>query len=507
MIGCQADKNGAYGGMAMEAKYILSLLTSIAQKRDHEAFAELYERYEKSAFNIAFRILRNSMLAQDAVQEAMLSIWCSPASALPKGDIEDWIMRIVMNKSMNLRRGQRRSENRECRKAMEQNRSGVALMEEIEGIELIAVLRRHIDQLPELECTLLACCYGANMPHREIAKLVDIPHQTVSYKIQQALDRLRLDLTKAGVAAVVPLLSTGNLFEAMTTGRECPPGMTEKMMQRIASHENAARSLSRRVAVGSARSAWALSTFAVVAVAGVLIVAWFAKAERSVVNHQLPAKSLEPTGREPLKNSGIGTGKGAAPEVNYHWTFEKGSPAEIAVRGGGWKWNDQARLMETACGVNLQLPGPLPHRTMMIQLKTKGGHKANWGAAFGAVWSDGVKLLKFRLWQVDPGADPLICQSGKKYVWKVFVKDSYSVGYLNDELRYISEYEPNVAEADYLVLLVKNLDAEDLVLKEVKESDLPAEVRENPSALSAKLGWSARYIGDQALPPHDTPDR
>src|SRR5207244_1401705 len=94
--------------------------------------------------------------------------------------------------------------------------------------------------------------YGANMSHQTIAALFRIPRRTVTDKIQTTLDHLRGSLTKAGVAAVVPLLSKGNLFEAVTTGHECPPGMTEKILSRINSTgAQAAKALSRRAARAS----------------------------------------------------------------------------------------------------------------------------------------------------------------------------------------------------------------------------------------------------------------
>jgi len=72
----------------------------------------------------------------------------------------------------------------------------------------------------------------------------------VTRKIQQALENLRLNLTKAGIAAVVPLLSAPKLTEAMKTGYECPPGMKQRMFERLARHEHkAVRTPSRRVAV------------------------------------------------------------------------------------------------------------------------------------------------------------------------------------------------------------------------------------------------------------------
>ena len=63
------------GGAAVEEQDDISLLMAISQHRDSEAFTQLCERHRGRAFNAAFRILRDQALAEDAVQDAMLSIW------------------------------------------------------------------------------------------------------------------------------------------------------------------------------------------------------------------------------------------------------------------------------------------------------------------------------------------------------------------------------------------------------------------------------------------------
>ena len=61
-------------GTVVEPRTDLSLLNAVVHERDHDAFTEFHQRYEKRAFNIALRILRNPSLAQDAVQETMLDV-------------------------------------------------------------------------------------------------------------------------------------------------------------------------------------------------------------------------------------------------------------------------------------------------------------------------------------------------------------------------------------------------------------------------------------------------
>src|SRR6185369_1770597 len=59
------------------------LLLCIAQQRDREAFAELYRRFARLAFNVAFNVTGNRSLAEEAAQEAMLQLWISAKSYQP----------------------------------------------------------------------------------------------------------------------------------------------------------------------------------------------------------------------------------------------------------------------------------------------------------------------------------------------------------------------------------------------------------------------------------------
>jgi transposase len=112
----------SYGGTVMEARDDISLLMAIAQQRDRAAFAELHERYQKRTFNQAFRILRDRTLAEDAVQESMLSVWHSAKTVQSDWNAEDWILRIVTNKSLQIERGRGRRAKREESIATERSR-------------------------------------------------------------------------------------------------------------------------------------------------------------------------------------------------------------------------------------------------------------------------------------------------------------------------------------------------------------------------------------------------
>ena len=71
--------------------------------RGHEsALAELYDRLGRVAYGLAFRILRDESLAEDAVQEAFLGLWRSAGSFIPeRAKASTWILTLVHRRAVD----------------------------------------------------------------------------------------------------------------------------------------------------------------------------------------------------------------------------------------------------------------------------------------------------------------------------------------------------------------------------------------------------------------------
>jgi RNA polymerase sigma-70 factor (ECF subfamily) len=224
------------------------LLAAILERRDKAAFSELFERYETAAYNLAFNLTHNRAMAEDAVQDAMLALWQTPKRLDSNEEVRGWILGIVAHKSLSLLRTRARSHKREERKRATERYEMDNTDADNSG--LIQALREHIEKLPALERQILTLRYTDGLPQDKIGSLLSIPQQTISRRIQGALERLRGDLKNAGLASVLPLLSTSGLSEAISSGHTVPQGLAEKVMSRIAegniASSEAVRSLSRR---------------------------------------------------------------------------------------------------------------------------------------------------------------------------------------------------------------------------------------------------------------------
>src|SRR5581483_5003778 len=70
---------------------------------DERALAELYDRYGRPAYRLAVRILRDTSLAEDAVQDAFLTAWRTAAAFDPsRGSAATWLMTLVHRRAVDV---------------------------------------------------------------------------------------------------------------------------------------------------------------------------------------------------------------------------------------------------------------------------------------------------------------------------------------------------------------------------------------------------------------------
>ena len=71
-------------------------LVEAVARADDDALGELYDRFGKVAYGLAFPILHDAALAEDAVQEAFLQIWRSAGSYEPeRAKASTWLLTFV----------------------------------------------------------------------------------------------------------------------------------------------------------------------------------------------------------------------------------------------------------------------------------------------------------------------------------------------------------------------------------------------------------------------------
>lgn len=155
-------------------------LAVYAKGGDKEAYGKLYEHYSNDMYRFALSICKNKSEAEDAVQEAALSVFKSIHCLYDPSKFKTYLFTALSNA---------------CKKSFREitEELPVSLSYETEDF-ISADVKNALDLLdtPSREIVLLSAVGGFNS--REIAKILGIPSVTVRTKKKRALSKMRKEL-------------------------------------------------------------------------------------------------------------------------------------------------------------------------------------------------------------------------------------------------------------------------------------------------------------------------
>ncbi len=170
-----------------------------------DALAELYDRYGRLAYSVAFKVLGDPGRAEDVVQEAFLKVWNNAARFdARRGSLRTWLMTSVRNRSIDHLRGRAGHEREE-----QELQPGVAdtgpssdpWREVSLSLERTAI-REALASLPSEQRQAVELAYFGGYSCREIAGLTRVPLSTVKGRMRLALEKLSSYLQGRGLMDV-----------------------------------------------------------------------------------------------------------------------------------------------------------------------------------------------------------------------------------------------------------------------------------------------------------------
>jgi len=151
------------------------------------------------------RVLGDPGRAEDAVQEAFLSVWKHAAGFDPRrGSLRTWLLAAVRNRSIDQLRGRGGHERRELELAPDLPETGEASdpwREVALSLERSAV-RDALDSLPTEQRQVLELAYFGGYTQPEIAGMTRVPLGTVKGRMRLALEKMGSFLRGRGLVDV-----------------------------------------------------------------------------------------------------------------------------------------------------------------------------------------------------------------------------------------------------------------------------------------------------------------
>jgi RNA polymerase sigma-70 factor, ECF subfamily len=158
-----------------------------------EAFAQLYDRFCNRAYGVAYSVCRDEGRAQDAVQEAFLSLWTSRTGYRPqRGTVAGWLLTVVRYRAIDLtRRNASHAAHWASQDRLEEHPAPEDVSATIIQRDTADRLRASLARLPDTQQEVITLAYYGQLSHTEIATQLRLPPGTVKGRMRLGLQKLR----------------------------------------------------------------------------------------------------------------------------------------------------------------------------------------------------------------------------------------------------------------------------------------------------------------------------
>jgi len=169
------------------------------------AMEQLYQRYSRVLYSLAYHMVANKQVAEDLTQDSFLAIWRRATSYSPQsGAARSWLVSIVHHRTIDYLRSVHR-------------RSGIMKEVSLDEIELdervafpdiwdsvwrsvqSAQVRAAMTKLPSEQRLVIELAFFQGWTHTEIAEGLQLPLGTVKARMRLGLIHLKRILVQTGL--------------------------------------------------------------------------------------------------------------------------------------------------------------------------------------------------------------------------------------------------------------------------------------------------------------------
>ena len=171
---------------------------ALIARSDEQALSELYRRFSRLAYGLAFRILRDDALAQDAVQEAFLGVWRAAGRfTAERAKPSTWLLTLVHRRAVDLVRREERRRTEQLQPESEP--IGSEGPDELELLSERQSIREALRKLPPEQREAIELAYYGGYTQSELAERLGQPLGTIKSRMFTGLARLRETLEESAV--------------------------------------------------------------------------------------------------------------------------------------------------------------------------------------------------------------------------------------------------------------------------------------------------------------------
>ena len=191
-------------------------LRRLAASRDPEAWAQLLQTHGADILAVTRSVLRDPVLAEDAVQETLLLVRdhapqfrvASRIDADAETQARTWIMRIACNAALQILRARRRAQRRDEEYTAQTAQRAADALTGVTGskqndAELTGIVLHELESLSDEHRLPVVLLYRGNLAYPEIARELRCPVATARTRVHRGLEQLRERLAGLGLLLAV----------------------------------------------------------------------------------------------------------------------------------------------------------------------------------------------------------------------------------------------------------------------------------------------------------------
>jgi RNA polymerase sigma-70 factor (family 1) len=180
--------------MKMYSEFTDSELVRLLKDRNHEAFAEIYNRYAVLMFYKVNQMLRDEEPSKDLVQDLFVALWDKPELIQEDNNLAGYLYVGARNRVLKFIQRNKLKNDHIASLAKYASEISLETIQDIDERELKIIVQREIDNLPPKMKVIFELSRKENLSHAEIADKLGLSDQTVKKQVNNALKILRSKL-------------------------------------------------------------------------------------------------------------------------------------------------------------------------------------------------------------------------------------------------------------------------------------------------------------------------
>ena len=180
--------------LALTTHDISSVLV-LCKKGNQLAQVEVYNRYNRAMYNVALRIVKDTALAEDCMQESFIAAFHKMDSFKGTASFGAWLKRIVINNSLVAYKKSQKfvAFNDETTKSLETDDVNGMVSEEYEAIRSQQLLKC-LNELHSSYSQILTLHFIEGFDYEEICEILNISYANCRTLVSRAKESLRKKL-------------------------------------------------------------------------------------------------------------------------------------------------------------------------------------------------------------------------------------------------------------------------------------------------------------------------